>query len=431
MITNGVMTFTVEYKDLFGIQANGYGKYIPSSHPTAFSIPAEKSVLGLPQYAPDFQKVFGKYHNYTYAVKAAGSVSHQDCNLDRKLLITYASVIADNSDRDNSAYFSRNVPISGTAYSGKDSRDIDSDWVQLNYYGPDFLSYLQIGGECRGDGILICGEDNFFYPCKFESYGGWSGVRISLRITFNIEIFSPKREGEGYCTQKNKYLLQDSFCYNLLSKYITDAGANGNLDSYLKSYCESKFPTDNLSLFNSENKGTIIDDKDYNICACNMPAGNYEKFFNDLRKIFPSLNLETLKNIKPECLFPPCLLSNFKNSNLGEPPDACPVPQCLSIVTITDGNISGDVEINQEADCRVYGFEKVPNTPGNPNTPDKSPPYLPPGQAEREEKAQGEISTIDDTTIIIIVVVVIIVVVAIIVGIYFGVQKRKSYSGIV
>jgi len=422
---NGVLKFSVEYK-LFKLNSNGYGTFTLSKDADKLYIPSDVSIPGLPSKTVELKEKLYPYVNYSYDIKASGTFPECTCyylagntNVNQ-LMLEYFSVSVESNNGNDGDYIDRDTKIPGAfvVCVFASSRGVmDSSWLHISYYGPELVRYIQIGRACSNK--ACCDANDHLM----------GDIIISLRINYTIDfIGSGENASSGYCTQPGKNLIHDTLCYDFLSHYISGVGSTVSLDTYLKSYCSNKFPGEGLGLFNSANKGTIIDDKDYNICACNMPESEYEIFLTSLTKAFPTVTKASLGSIRPNCILPACVLSNFKNSSLGTPPDACPVPQCLSIVNLKDSKIEGDVEINQSADCEKIGFSKKPDTPGNPDTPNKTPPYIPPAKQEKEETAQGEISTIDDTTIIIIVVVVIIVVVAIIVGIYFGVKnKNKSY----
>jgi len=419
---NGVFKFYVEYK-LFGLNKNGYGTFTLSKDGYKLVIPSGVSIPGLPDTVLELQSKLYPYTNYIYSVKASGNFPDCSCINDGRandnyLVLQYFSVKVENNEGPREAYVVRDASIPrANVVCGflSPGGTMDSEWLEVGYYGPELVKYIQIGRGCTNTGCCDY-NDNLM-----------GDITIILRINFSIDFIGVSGDPAiGYCTQPGKSLIHDTLCYNYLSHFITDVGSTATLDTYLKSYCAGKFPGDGLSLFNAANKGTVIDDADYNICACNMPESEYEIFLTSLTKAFPTVTKASLGSIRPNCILPACALSNFKNSTLGTPPDACPVPLCLSIVNLKDSKIEGDVEINQSADCKKIGFDKKPDTPGNPDTPNQTPPYIPPAKQEKEETAQGEISTIDDTTIIIIVVVVIIVVVAIIVGIYFGVKKSRA-----
>jgi hypothetical protein len=165
----------------------------------------------------------------------------------------------------------------------------------------------------------------------------------------------------------------------------------------MRDYCNRKYPNKGLSIFNQP---VQIDKKDYEICACNMPEQDYDQFLTSLKKQFPKLDFG---NIKPNCLLPACNISSFKPSNL----DNCPVPQCLSIINVTDNNIAGPAVINSSVNCSKYGI-----TGSGPVPPTPEP--------------VAEESFLQKYKIYIIGILVIVLIIILIIVIIFIVKRKKK-----
>jgi hypothetical protein len=223
-----------------------------------------------------------------------------------------------------------------------------TDWKFVND-NPSLLQIIGTSGTCAGSG---CG-------CAFY---GWQETVISLKTIVTLNMITA-------CTKEEK--IYDDLCYDFMGTLIS--GYNNNpaetifpkpyIDSYLSTYCETKYYNKDLSMFNDRHK---VDEKDYNICACNMNPTYYLEFINSLREKYPELKLETLK---PNCLLPSCTVSNFKPSTLNN----CPVPQCLNVVNLRGNKIEGDIHISNNAKCRtIIGSPPAPSPFPSPS------PFPPP-----------------------------------------------------
>jgi hypothetical protein len=220
--------------------------------------------------------------------------------------------------------------VVATSFDPGSGGPVNTDWVQFNYTGSSIITKISTDQICNESGGGGCG-------CTFEKKGGWSGVTISLLVDVNINMVS-------YCTTPNQLNMHNDICYNFMSDYIVNNGATQAITDYLSFYCATKYPNATLDLFNTQ-----FDQKDYNICACNLAQSNYDQFEQSIKSQFPSLDLGS---IRPQCIFPPCVNSTFKGIEL----DNCPLPLCLQIVDIGQNNSAGNVTVNQNANCSQFGI---------------------------------------------------------------------------
>ena len=307
-----------------------------------------------------------------YYVSASGSVTGHDCDATYTL---YASGTV-SSPTCTSNTNKINLHSTGRGIGG--GGPVNSGWVLLLKNSVALINSLQTHEECTGSG---CG-------CKFEKYGGWAGVSISLKIEVTVNLYN-------YCTTNNTKNIHDDICYNYMSNYINASalGPDQHITDYMKQYCNTAYPKGGLSIFNQP---ISIDQKDYNICACNMPDEYYQQFEQSIKGQFPDLDLGS---IRPNCLLPACVTSTFKNNEL----DNCPLPQCLDIVNINNSNIAaGKVSINQNQNCKQYGIGGTP-------TPSPTPSPTPTPKTESfVEKHKWLIIGIIIAIIIIAIIIIII-----------------------
>ncbi|AUL77469.3 mg777 protein [Tupanvirus deep ocean] len=276
----------------------------------------------------------------SYYAQANGKVSSHDC------WATYTLYV---QGRLSDGTSTSKIGITRTSNDPGKGGSVSTNWQALTTNTNAVITYLGSQEDCNGSG---CG-------CKFESKGGWDGVSISLRIDVTVDLMT-------YCT-KGQNIYQD-MCYNYISDYITGVGPTQQISDYMATYCNTKYPSGTLSMFNDPTK---MDSKDYQICACNMPDQDYQQFYQSIEGQFPNLDLGS---IPANCLLPACVTSPFKSNKL----NGCPIPQCLEIVNIDNSNIAGPVTVNQGANCTKYGIQ--PSPPGTPAAPGTLPPapYSPP-----------------------------------------------------
>lgn len=277
----------------------------------------------------------------SYYAKATGSVSSHDCWATHAI---YAYGKLDDDTKTNQIALAKtsNNPASGGSING--------DWIALASNTSSVINKLYTEDKCTGSGCW----------CRFESKGGWSDVKIDLRIDVVVDLLS-------YCTIGNN--IHGDMCYNYIGDYIVANGATQKISTYMKEYCNAKYPGESLAMFN-DNGVAMNDPKDYQICACNMPDEEYKKFFNSVSGLYPEI---AIGSISPNCLFPACVNSSFKGAQLG----GCPIPQCFANVTIKDSDIGGDINITQTNDCTSYGV-----TTQNTNDNDKPDVSYTPGSSQ-------------------------------------------------
>lgn len=332
-------------------------------------ISKDNLLTGMPSSLPLLAaSIPADYLSFRYSIKPIGVIFGHDCNQTNVLYI-YGFVR--NITTGNLSRIASTGPNNDMVLYRPDSclADVPGSRVVrtfvsieppifLGYDGPDLISSLHTYRRCEGDS-LGCGSG-----CPGCTFYGFD-LKISLIIDVTINIID-------YCIKGTN--IHNDLCYNYMGDYINKYGSNSTIDSYLSSYCASKYPNKNLSIFNDPNDTGVIDTRDYDICACNMDQKYYDIFLNYLNeKLHTTISLGS---IKPNCLFPACLLSRFKNSRLGIPrvgAGPCPVPQCLNIVDIHGNDIIGDVVVNQHADCKSYGIYTPPSDNTSPTGPSISP----------------------------------------------------------
>lgn len=323
---NAINNFTIYKNNIFTCDSHGNGSY--TFNPQDFSIPVG-TISGSPSNLHDLYQMVGSNNiSIDYYVSATGSVTGHDCWATFTL---YASGILSNPSCTSN---SNKISLHSTGGNPGGGGTVNSGWVPLMKNSIGILNSLQTHQECNGSG---CG-------CNFTNYGGWNGIIISLKIDVTVNLYS-------YCTTDGTKNIHNDICYNYISNYIKAPalGPDQRITDYMKHYCNTTYPKGGLSIFNQP---ISIDQKDYNICACNMPDEYYQQFEQSIKGQFPTLNLGS---IRPNCLLPACVTSTFKNNEL----DNCPLPQCLDIVNISNSNFAtNNVNINQNQNCQQYGIEK-------------------------------------------------------------------------
>ena len=319
------LSFSITKNNFFNVATNGSGDYKFTG--ADFPLPNNIGTTGT---LADLINMVGNNITVSYDVHAVGNVSGHLCRCTYTL-----SVNASMYDGTRV----QNIELANTPHESNDGRHIDTGWIGLGYSGPSLIYELASSQSKSGDG---CG-------CAFESYGGWKDIIISIRA--NVIVYAVQ-----YCTASGQQNIHNDFCYHFMSDYITKNGSTQEIDTYMKNYCSTKYPTQGLDIFNDPNN---FDAKDYNICACNMNQSYYNTFLQSVESRFQNLDIG---NLRANCLLPACVLSNFKSSNL----DKClAVPPCLEIVEINNSSIVGPVTVNQNAQCQqMFIPGSKPGPPG-------------------------------------------------------------------
>ena len=282
-----------------------------------------------------------------YYAKPNGSDSGHGCKATWTLLAGVATT-------DGKSY---SAPIAQTDDAPNQSTSYDSNpyvLIGTSNYSARTVSSWDDGGKGSGDG------------CRFGSKGGWSQVKISLKISVLVDFSS-------YCLTGDMIYSSD-MCYDYMGQYFGSGNATMQMTDYVQGYCSDTFPDDDLNVFTD---GTA-DTRNTQICACNMDSGDYIAFVDSAAEQIQG----NFASIDPPCVFPACNSSNFQPAAL----EGCPVPSCLNFTSLDGNDIDGQVNINQTADCQStfspISFDQdssgnnpgtnPPNPPNAPNPPDSS-----------------------------------------------------------
>lgn len=180
--------------------------------------------------------------------------------------------------------------------------------------------------------------------------------------TANLETCLPRYL--DYCfAGQNPPIGQDNMagqnCRNFFKDYQVNVNPNANLDTSLRQYCSSKYSGFG-DLFNRTDN--MIDQ---DLCACHMPADQYQAFRDELIKKYPGF--EAYDQF-PECLVPNCVGSSFKTATIGK---QCPLPQCLNIFGFSNSGTfeNSTINVDQSANCAniTGGNVPTPSTQGGVN----------------------------------------------------------------
>lgn len=338
--TNGATnTFSIYKNYIFTCNSHGVGSYTFNSQD--LPIPAG-TITGSPATLQDLYQMVGPNNiSIDYYVSALGSVSSHECWAVYTLYAT--AVISDPSCTS----YTNKVSLASTSDDPSSGAPVNSGWIPLIKNTVALIVSLQTHEESVGSGT----------GCKFESEGGWKTVSISLKIDVAVNLYN-------YCTLNGTKNIHTDMCYNYISDYIgiKGLGADQHITDYMKSYCITAYPKGGLSIFNEP---LTIDQRDYNICGCNMPDQYYQQFEQSIKSQYPNLDLGS---IRPNCLLPACVTSTFKNNELS----GCPVPQCLDIVNINNSNIADNVNVSQKQKCNQI-FNGGTPTPGPSPSPSPGP----------------------------------------------------------
>lgn len=323
--------FSIEKENIFTLTPDGSGSVFITA--TDYKIP--QTMKGAP---PNLQVLYDMMKSsndisFEYYVRATGRVSSHDCEA------TYTLYTASKLD-DNS--YTSLIALASTSDSPGSGGGVDSGWKNI-YKGPRLIKTVSTRQECSGSGCW----------CAFQSKGGWSETKISLRVVVNVNL-------KNYCL-KDPSNLHEDLCYNYISNTYNKKLPQGVSD-LAKKYCDKKYPYGQLSLFS----GKVMDEKDKNICGCNMTDEAYNIYTSAIKKNFPNMSLGS---INPRCIFPDCVDSSWQGPAL----NGCPIPKCFNVVNFNDSSITADVvDIKQNSECANY-YGKPSETKPEPSKPADKP----------------------------------------------------------
>ena len=192
-------------------------------------------------------------------------------------------------------------------------------------------------------GCKSCGQDPSF-----------AEVRMNVKIQVKVNL-------DAYCITWGSNNIHDNICYTYYKQKISDGnvGMDAVTTAYMTDYCLRRFPTEQLEIFYDQ--PLIMDIKDYELCACNMPAYEYNEFKSSIIGTNPELG-----QFNAQCLFTPCYNSVFKPAALKE----CPTPNCINIASINNSTVDGPITFNQD----IEGCSTVEVINPAPQGPIPSPP---------------------------------------------------------
>lgn len=280
--------------------------------------PAEFQAMG---YPADIQSTFDYFKptnvSCTYYASLKGQMGGFSCSCIYQLISqiltsnnTVASgpnIIWQNSKKDNDSYFLDTVDM-----------PLKTDTPHnIPYRINTFLTDIDNKSGCN-----VCGSPSF------------DEVELTIKVFVQINL-------DVWCITPNQNYMHDDMCFT----YFSDKGAKAKMQddattNYLVDYCARNYPGAQLDAFYKI--PPVFDSKDYQLCACNMPANEYIEFKSSVTGSDPQFGPWSA-----ECLFSPCYSSNFKPSRIA----GCPNPDCINITSINGSTINGDVDINQSAEC--------------------------------------------------------------------------------
>ena len=170
------------------------------------------------------------------------------------------------------------------------------------------------------------------------------GPTLERQICISYCSESPSKQEkcrDDYVTYCKGIIGTNKNCQNFIENYIQGVTPTTGIDDLLYNYC-SKYNT-----FNDFLERTKNDETEKKLCACHLPTELYENLKNSVFQRFPAL--QNVSGINPFCLFPPCVISPFKNLSTTK---QCAVPNCLNIAAFNNnGTVKGGVKINQNSKC--------------------------------------------------------------------------------
>lgn len=278
--------------------------------------PPEFQAMGYPKSIPEVFDYFGSTNvTCMYYCGLKGQMEGYNCNCKYNIV---SSVMGLNSSTAISS-----IIIWSTGESTKTDETlnyVDKPMSQDNPHLTPYYVKAYMTDDGRS-GCTVCGSPDF------------KNVEMIIKVVVQINL-------DSWCITPNQNYMHDDMCFN----YFSDKGAAAKMQdnvttTYLRDYCSRKYPDGQLDMFYLSG---AMDAKDYQMCACNMPATEYTEFKSSVVGADPQFGPWSA-----ECLFSPCYASNFKPSNI----NGCPQPDCLNITAINGSTVSGDVTVKQNADC--------------------------------------------------------------------------------
>ena len=212
--------------------------------------------------------------------------------------------------------------------------------------------------------IDISNQNSFFDQMNVSSFA------LNIIITLELDCKGPTLERQiciSYCSESpsKQEKCRDDYvtyckgiigtnknCQNFIENYIQGVTPTTGIDDLLYNYC-SKYNT-----FNDFLERTKNDETEKKLCACHLPTELYENLKNSVFQRFPAL--QNVSGINPFCLFPPCVISPFKNLSTTK---QCAVPNCLNIAAFNNnGTVKGGVTINLNSKCASATTNTIFNT---------------------------------------------------------------------
>lgn len=216
----------------------------------------------------------------------------------------------------------------------------------LPHNSPYSISSIR-ANQYNTSGCKSCIQDPSFAEVK---------MNIKAQVKVNLD---------AYCITMGTNNIHGDICFTYYKQKISDGnvGMDAQTTAYLtdadSGYCPRRFPGDQLDIFYTQ--PFIMDQKDYELCACNMPAYEYNEFKSSVIGTNPELG-----QFNAQCLFTPCYNSVFKPAALKE----CPTPNCINIVSMNGSTVDGPLTVNQD----IEGCSNVEVINPAPQGPIPSPP---------------------------------------------------------
>lgn len=377
--TDSDNSFTIIISNLMILDDDGGATLdnIPSSY-----LPLPNSLItnGAPSNLKDLKKLVGSENiNIKYYAKINGTMTSFNCGCTYYLQMKGAW----SGDQQDSKI--RYTTIFTT--TSNNTQPIDTEWIKLETTSSDIIL----------DNARVQRFDNSVSACSVcAQEPGFDGCSVSVRVAVTVNL-------RNFCITMGKDYMYNTICYNYTSNWLSNNGqiADQQTTDYLADYCNRKYPNANLDIFNPD---STMDQRDYKLCACNMPDSLYTEFKKSLTAAQPAAG-----SVNSHCLFTPCYESVFKGIDL----DGCPQPQCVNYTSLNANDISGDVTVNQDSECVDYYIE---------------PPSAPPSASSRSSTDRSTTNNDDGWPlwIYLILIVFFIIFVMIIIIILMSSKKKKS-----
>jgi hypothetical protein len=379
--SDGLQTFTIVLSDyILSPNKDGTSKYDPID-PTKIRVPTNLVNMGLP---PTLSAVINKFTpsnvSTRYYATASGNLPNWDGGCAPQILLLKGGF---NSDGNNSQISQTTVTTYNSTTAGK--AIISTPVLLQTVTNPYVVTNIKTSGSAVGSDPIG--------KCSFgDDSNGWEQTTVTISIEVTIKTLT-------YCTTLgNNYVHDSDFCYQYVGDYIHNIGTNSTIDTYMSDLCARTFyQNTTLDVFNEPLKSPM-DEKYYQICACNMPEKDYDDMKQSISDTDPDINIT---NIVPKCLFNPCVSSNFKPANT----EGCNAPSCLNIISMQNDNIP-NVEIDQT--CNIDNS----NTNGDPNSdPNGDPDPSKKGDSDNTSNKYGWLWASGILLIIVVIIIIIVVIV--------------------